>query len=302
MENKDFKSGFISIVGRPNVGKSTLLNKLLSKKISIVTDKAQTTRNRINGILTTDDCQYVFIDTPGVHKPQHELGKFMNKIALQATKGVDVILFLAPSNEWIGENDQFIIRALKERGVPTFLIITKTDLVSENDLKNKVLEWKQQDIVFDDVICISTLKDNNINVLLNKVKEKLEITGIKYYPDDMISDQPERFIIREIIREEILLQTEDEIPHSVAILIDKLDENKKIIKVIASIICERSSQKGILIGNQGKRIKNIGTNARIKLEELFNTKVYLELFVKTHKKWRNSASLIKRMGYDKDSY
>ncbi|AUB31829.1 GTPase Era [Spiroplasma floricola] len=296
------KSGFISIIGRPNVGKSTLLNTLLEKKVSIVTNKAQTTRNRINGILTHSDAQYIFVDTPGIHKAQHELGRFMNKVALSSTKGVDLILFLAPADEFIGDNDKFILNALKERDVPVFLVITKSDLVKSDRLETKVKEWKQQDFKFEKILTISSTMGNNLNELLNEIKSSLPETGIKFYPDDTFTDQPERFLIREIIREEILLQTEQEIPHSVAILIDKFEEKKDIIKVIASIICERQSQKGIIIGNKGDKIKSIGINSREKLEHLFDKKFYLELFVKTKEKWRQSASLIKQLGYDKDSY
>ncbi|QGS52102.1 GTPase Era [Spiroplasma tabanidicola] len=296
------KSGFISIIGRPNVGKSTLLNSLLEKKVSIITPKAQTTRNRINGILNKPDCQYVFVDTPGVHKAKNELDRFMNKTAIQSTKGVDAILFLAPSNEFIGENDQFILNALKERDVPTFLVITKSDLVSKEQLQAKIEEWNRQEFKFAKTISISATMGENLIDLLDEIKNVLPETGIKFYPDDQYTDQPDRFIIREIIREEILLQTEQEIPHSVAILIDKFEENTHIIKVIASIICERNSQKGIIIGNKGSKIKQIGIKSREKLEILFANKFYLELFVKVKDKWRNSASLIKQLGYDTDTY
>ncbi|WP_025363302.1 GTPase Era [Spiroplasma culicicola] len=300
MEN--IKSGFIGIIGRPNVGKSTLLNTLLEKKVAIVTNKAQTTRNRINGILTKPDCQYVFVDTPGVHKAQNELDRYMNKVALQATKGVDVILFLAPSDEYIGDNDRFILNSLKERDVPVFLIITKCDAVKPEILDQKIREWKQLEHDFLDVISISSTHNLNLDVLLEKIKEQLPETGFKFYPDEQYTDQPERFLIREVIREEILLQTEQEVPHSVAILIDKFEEKKDIIRVIASIVCERSSQKGIIIGNKGTKIKQIGIETRKKLEAIFSKQFYLELFVKTKEKWRQSASLIKQLGYDKDSY
>ncbi|WP_338984529.1 GTPase Era [Spiroplasma endosymbiont of Diplazon laetatorius] len=296
------RSGFISIIGRPNVGKSTLLNTLLEKKVSIVTDKAQTTRNRINGILTHDDAQYIFVDTPGVHKAQHELGRFMNKVALSSTKGVDIILFLAPADEFIGDNDKFILNALKERDVPVFLVITKSDLVNNERLETRIKEWKQQDFKFEKISTVSSTMGSNLQVLLDEIKNTLPETGIKFYPDETFTDQPERFLIREIIREEILLQTEQEIPHSVAILIDKFEEKKDIIKVIASIICEKQSQKGIIIGNKGAKIKSIGIKSREKLEALFDKQFYLELFVKTKEKWRRSASLIKQLGYDKDSY
>ncbi|WP_146637603.1 GTPase Era [Spiroplasma clarkii] len=296
------KSGFVSIVGRPNVGKSTLLNTLLNKKVSIVTEKAQTTRNRIQGILTTPDAQIVFVDTPGLHKVQNELDRYMNRVALQATKGTDVILLLAPSDEFIGENDRFLVKSLQERDVPVFLLITKADLVSKELLDLKIQEWKNYGYKFAKIIPVSATTGLNLPALLDEIKQVFPNTGIKFYPDDQYTDQPERFLIREIIREEILLQTEQEVPHSVAILIDKFEEKDTLIKVIASIIVERDSQKGILIGNKGSKIKAIGTEARKKLEELFNKQFYLELYVKTKAKWRQSASLIKQLGYDKDSY
>ncbi|AKX33947.1 GTP-binding protein Era [Spiroplasma litorale] len=300
MEN--FKSGFISIVGRPNVGKSTLLNTILGKKISIVTNKAQTTRNKINGILTKDDFQAVFLDTPGIHTPKHELGKFMNKVALSSVKGVDVILFLAPADEVIGENDKFILKNLAKVEAPVFLVITKTDLVSKDQLDLKIRSWKQENFNFKEVILISNNNFDSISNLLSIIKNELPSTGIKYYPNDDITDQPERFLIREIIREELLLQTDKEVPFSIAILIDKLEEDKRIIRILATIYCERKSQKPIIIGNKGSRIKNIGIESRKKIEELFGKQVYLELFVKIKENWRSSPSLIKQLGYDKDTY
>ncbi|ASP28051.1 GTP-binding protein Era [Spiroplasma corruscae] len=300
MEN--FKSGFISIVGRPNVGKSTLLNAILGQKVSIVTNKAQTTRNRINGILTKEDFQAVFLDTPGIHTPKHELGRFMNKVALSSVKGVDVVLFLAPSNEEIGENDMFILKNLSKIEVPVYLVITKVDLVKKVELDTKISKWKELDFKFKDIICISSIVLQTIENLLSVIKSNLPSTGIKYYPDDNITDQPERFLVREIIREELLMQTEQEVPYSIAILVDKIEDKPNIIKILATIYCERNSQKPIIIGNKGSKIKNIGIESRIKLEELFGKQVYLELFVKIKEGWRSSPSLIKQLGYDKDTY
>ncbi|AXK51104.1 GTPase Era [Spiroplasma alleghenense] len=297
------KSGFVSIVGRPNVGKSTLLNTFLNRKVSIVTNKAQTTRNNITGILNSkSEYQIVFVDTPGIHDHKHELGKFMNKSAMYSTKSADVILFLAPANEFIGENDNFILRALKEREVPVILVVTKKDLVDEKTLQNKISEWKEIDFKFTEIITISSTDSLNIDVLKNKIVDFLPETGIEYFPSDMFTDQPERFIVRETIREEILIQTEEEIPHSVAILIERFHEKSWIIKIMATIIVERDSQKGIIIGKGGSKIKAIGTAARIKLRSLFGKEFHLELFVKVEKKWRSSPSLIKKLGYDKDTY
>jgi GTP-binding protein Era len=296
------KSGFVSLIGRPNTGKSTLMNTILNKDISIVTDKAQTTRNKIHGIYNDDNLQIVFVDTPGVHNVKNELDRFMNKTALQATKGTDLILFLAPANEHIGKNDMFILQNLKEREIDIVLIVTKTDLVSKDQLDKKVAEWKSAYDNFVEIIPISATKRVGVDKLLTYIKNELPETGYKFYPDEMSSDQPDRFIVREIIREQILNLTSEEVPHSVAILIDEFKETPKLLRITASIIMERDSQKGIIIGARGSMIKEIGIKARERLEAIFNAKIFLELFVRTNKNWRQSASLIKRMGYDKDTY
>ncbi|KAF0850245.1 MAG: GTPase Era [Spiroplasma poulsonii] len=294
------KSGFVAIIGRPNVGKSTLLNTILNNKVAIVTAKAQTTRNRIQGIYNDNEAQIVFMDTPGIHKAHHEMGKFMNKVALSTTKAADVILFLAPVNEHIGDNDRYIIKALQERGVPIVLVVTKIDLVSKGELMVKIAEWEKVHN-FTAVIPISALKHENVPQLLTLLKDHLT-EGPQYYPDDMLTDQPEKFLIREIIREKILLLTEDEIPHSVAILIDKIEEQPTLLKIMASICVERDSQKGIVIGKNGRLIKEIGTQARLELEQILGTKIFLELFVKVVEKWRDKPSMIARLGYNKESY
>ncbi|PQP79594.1 GTPase Era [Spiroplasma sp. ChiS] len=294
------KSGFVAIVGRPNVGKSTLLNTILNNKVAIVTAKAQTTRNRIQGIYNDQESQIVFMDTPGIHKAHHEMGKFMNKVALSATKAADVILFLAPANERIGDNDRYIIKALQERAIPIFLVVTKIDLVSKGDLMVKIAEWEKIH-QFTAVIPVSAVKHKNLEILLILLKTHLEV-GPQYYPDDMLTDQPEKFLIREIIREKILLLTEDEIPHSVAIQIDKIEDQPQLLKIMASICVERDSQKGIIIGKQGRLIKKIGTQARLELEQILGTKIFLELFVKVVDKWRDKPSMIARLGYNKESY
>ena len=294
------KSGFVAIVGRPNVGKSTLLNTILNNKVAIVTAKAQTTRNRIQGIYNDQESQIVFMDTPGIHKAHHEMGKFMNKVALSATKAADVILFLAPANERIGDNDRYIIKALQERAIPIVLVVTKIDLVSKGDLMVKIAEWEKIH-QFTAVIPVSAVKHKNLETLLILLKTHLEV-GPQYYPDDMLTDQPENFLIREIIREKILLLTEDEIPHSVAILIDKIEDQPQLLKIMASICVERDSQKGIIIGKQGRLIKKIGTQARLELEQILGTKIFLELFVKVVDKWRDKPSMIARLGYNKESY
>ncbi len=287
-------------MGRPNVGKSTLLNTILNNKVAIVTAKAQTTRNRIQGIYNDKESQIVFMDTPGIHKAHHEMGKFMNKVALSTTKAADVILFLAPVNERIGDNDRYIIKALQEREIPIILVVTKIDLVSKSDLMVKIAEWEKIH-QFTAIIPISAVKHQNMGELLTLLKGHLT-EGPQYYPDDMLTDQPEKFLIREIIREKILLLTEEEIPHSVAILIDKLEDKLQLLKIMASICVERDSQKGIIIGKQGRLIKQIGTQARLELEQILGTKIFLELFVKVVDKWRDKPSMIARLGYNKESY
>jgi GTP-binding protein Era len=296
------KSGFVSLVGRPNTGKSTLMNTILGKDISIVTDKAQTTRNKINGIYNKDNLQIVFVDTPGVHNVKNELDRFMNRTALQATKGTDLILFLAPANEHIGKNDLFILQNLKDREIEIVLLITKIDTVSKAELDAKIAEWKGVAKDIKKIIPISAVAGAGLNELMVEIAANIPETGYKFYPDEMSSDQPERFIVREIIREQILNLTSEEVPHSVAILIDEFKETKTLLRVTASIVMERESQKGIIIGAKGAMIKTIGIKAREKMESIFGSKVFLELFVRTNKNWRQSASLIKRMGYDKDTY
>jgi GTP-binding protein Era len=296
------KSGFVSLVGRPNTGKSTLMNTILGKDISIVTDKAQTTRNKINGIYNKDNLQIVFVDTPGVHNVKNELDRFMNRTALQATKGTDLILFLAPANEHIGKNDLFILQNLKDREIEIVLLITKIDTVSKDELDAKIVEWKGVAKDIKKIIPISAVAGAGLNELMAEIAANIPETGYKFYPDEMSSDQPERFIVREIIREQILNLTSEEVPHSVAILIDEFKETKTLLRVTASIVMERESQKGIIIGAKGAMIKTIGIKAREKMESIFGSKVFLELFVRTNKNWRQSASLIKRMGYDKDTY
>jgi GTP-binding protein Era len=296
------KSGFVSLVGRPNTGKSTLMNTILGKDISIVTDKAQTTRNKINGIYNKDNLQIVFVDTPGVHNVKNELDRFMNRTALQATKGTDLILFLAPANEHIGKNDLFILQNLKDREIEIVLLITKIDTVSKDELDAKIAEWKGVAKDIKKIIPISAVAGAGLNELMAEIAANIPETGYKFYPDEMSSDQPERFIVREIIREQILNLTSEEVPHSVAILIDEFKETKTLLRVTASIVIERESQKGIIIGAKGAMIKTIGIKAREKMESIFGSKVFLELFVRTNKNWRQSASLIKRMGYDKDTY
>lgn len=300
-ENQGFKSGFISIIGRPNVGKSTLLNHLVGQKIAIMSDKPQTTRNKIQGILTLDDAQMIFIDTPGMHKPKHKLGDFMVKIATNTLNEVDLILFMVNATERFGRGEAFILEKLQEVKTPVFLVINKIDLVHPDDLLLIIDEYKDK-YPFAEIVPVSALQGNNTERLVEVIKEYLP-EGPKYYPDEQITDHPERFIIAELIREKILHLTREEIPHSVAVVIDKITRMESgTVHVMATIIVERPSQKGIIIGKQGRMLKEIGKRARVEIELLLGSKVFLELWVKVQKDWRDKASLIREFGYREDEY
>lgn len=295
-----FKSGFVSIVGRPNAGKSTFLNQVLKTKLAIMSDVAQTTRNTIQGIYTDDESQIVFIDTPGVHKPQDRLGSFMNTSALNSIYGADVILFMAPANETIGRGDLYIINRLKEAEIPVYLILNKVDLISKEAVLQKLTQW-QELFPFKEIIPISAKTGLQVDYLLKIIKNELN-EGPKYYEDDQLTDHPERFIIAEFIREKVLHHTHEEVPHSVAILIDKIEEVNNRLEVIASIVVTRSSQKGIIIGKQGALIRKIRLAARKDIREFLGMDVDLELFVKVEKDWRNKGKYLKELGYNEDEY
>jgi len=298
-----FKSGFVAIVGRPNVGKSTFLNRVLRQKIAIMSDKAQTTRNKIQGVMTDNDSQIVFIDTPGIHKPRHELGKFMTDLALGTLNEVDMVIFMTPANEKIGPGDRFIIEHLKRVKKPVFLVINKIDTIKKDELFEVVANFKNEH-EFDEVIPISATTGENVETLLEVIKGNLE-EGPQFYPSDFITDHPERFIISELIREKVLHLTHEEIPHSVAVVIDEIfrdDEQEELINVSATVIVERKSQKGILIGKQGKMLKEIGTLARRDIVNLLGSKIYLELWVKVQKDWRNKKIHLTDFGYSNKEY
>ena len=296
-----FKSGFISIVGRPNVGKSTLLNQILKTKIAIMSDKAQTTRNTLQGIYTDDEAQMIFIDTPGIHKPKDLLGSFMNTTAINSAYGVDIVLFMAPVNETIGKGDRYILSRLKEQEAPVFLVLNKIDMVSKEALIKQLDLWNQE-FDFAEIIPISSLKDNNIDVLLNVIKNYLK-EGQAYYDSDSITNHPERFIVSEFIREKVLHFTHEEIPHSIAIVIEKMDGNDKNVEILATIVVNRKSQKGMLIGKQGAMIKKIRLAAQKEIKKLLGLeKVYLELYVRVEKDWRSKQRYLKQFGYDEDDY
>lgn len=293
-----FRSGFVSIVGRPNVGKSTLINALVKQKIAITSERAQTTRNSIQGVVTTDDYQIVFVDTPGIHKPKHSLGESMNQQAYNALYDGDVVLFLAPINEAIGPGDLFILERIKMVKVPVILVITKCDL--EGDLKAKADLWAQH-FTFAHTIGISSTMQQNLDQLQNLIVPYLE-EGPKYFPDDQVMNYSPRFLIAEIIREKVLYLTEEEIPHSVAIIIDQLKDEDDQLEIIASVVVERKSQKGIVIGKQGQMIKQIRVLAQRDLKRIFQKSIYLELFVKDEKDWRNKKKYLREYAYQEDSF
>ena len=298
---KSFKSGFVAIVGRPNVGKSTFMNYVLGQKIAIMSDKAQTTRNKIQGVYTKDNAQIVFLDTPGIHKPKHELGEFMVKSAYSALKEVDAVLFMVNVSEKRGPGDDFIIEKLKGIKTPIFLVLNKIDLVTPEVLLERVESYKDV-LDFAGVFSISVLQGNNVNELMEALIEALP-EGPQYYPADQITDHPEYFVVSELIREKILQLTQEEIPHSVAVTVDKMqkDEFDKV-HVYANIIVERKSQKGIIIGKGGRLLKEIGTRARRDIQQLLGNKVYLELWVKVEKDWRKRKSNLQEYGYKDTDY
>lgn len=298
---KPFKSGFVAIVGRPNVGKSTFMNYVLGQKIAIMSDKAQTTRNKIQGVYTKDDAQIVFLDTPGIHKPKHELGEFMVKSAYSALKEVDAVLFMVNVSEKRGPGDDFIIEKLKGIKTPIFLVLNKIDLVTPEVLLERVESYKDA-LGFAGVFPISVLQGNNVNELMEGLINALP-EGPQYYPADQITDHPEYFVVSELIREKILQLTQEEIPHSVAVTVDKMqkDEFDKV-HVYANIIVERKSQKGIIIGKGGRLLKEIGTRARRDIQQLLGNKVYLELWVKVEKDWRKRKSNLQEYGYRDTDY
>lgn len=302
MQSKaDFRSGFVAIIGRPNVGKSTLLNRVLGQKIAIMSDKAQTTRNKIQGIYTDKDSQIIFMDTPGIHKPKHALGEFMLETAYSALKEVEIVLFLINANEPIGRGDKFIIDKLKSLKTPIYLIINKIDLVSPESVL-KTIETYRKELPFVHVIPISALQGNNVDNMLDTIKSHLPV-GPQYYPADQVSDHPEYFVVAEFIREKVLQLTKEEIPHSVAVVVDQMQKNAQgKVHVFATIIVERSSQKGIVIGKGGKLLKEIGTRARQDIERLLGEKVFLELWVKVQKDWRDKQSSLSDYGYRAKDY
>ena len=293
-----FKSGFVTIVGRPNVGKSTLLNEIMGEKLSIVSNKPQTTRNNIQTILTGDNHQLVFVDTPGIHKPKHKLGEYMVNAAKDSIKEVDLILFLINPEEEIGRGDKFIIETLKNQKAPIFLVVNKIDEFTQERVA-KTLQMYSQELEFKEIIPISALKGKNVDKLVELMIEAMP-EGPKYYPDDMITDVQERFVISEIIREKALRTLREEIPHGIAVDIIQMKQSPNgTWHIEVDMLCEKDSHKGIIIGKNGQSLKRIGESARYEIERFLQSKVNLKIWVKVRKEWRDNQNLLKELGYKK---
>ncbi|CAM3116588.1 GTPase Era [Paenibacillus lupini] len=294
-----FRSGFVAIIGRPNVGKSTLMNHLIGQKIAIMSDKPQTTRNKIHGVYTTETSQIVFLDTPGIHKPQSKLGDYMMKTAEGALKEVEAVLFLIDVAEGFGGGDRFIIEQLKKVDTPVFLVMNKIDKVQPEQLLATITQYKDM-YPFAEVVPISALQGNNVDTLLAQLQKYLP-EGPQYYPADQITDHPEQFVVSELIREKILHMTREEIPHSIAVGIEdmRVQENG-VVYIGAVIFVERDSQKGIIIGKKGALLKEVGKQARRDIEALLGSRTFLELWVKVKKDWRNQERVLKDFGFRHD--
>ena len=294
------KSGFVGLVGRPNVGKSTLLNALIGKKVAITSDKPQTTRNLIQGIRTDSDTQMVFVDTPGIHKPKNKLGKILNKEAYLTLNDVDVILFLVDITESLGKGDLFVIDMLKKVTVPVILVINKIDKLPKEEILRKIDEYKDL-YNFSEIVPISAYKRDNVDRLINVLKAKLT-DNIKYYDEEMYTDKPVNFMVGELIREKILDLTKEEVPHSVSVVVEKMEYNKDAVNIISTIVVDRENLKKILVGKNGSMIKEIGTRARKDIEPLLGKNVYLELFVKVIPKWRDREKFLNEIGFQEFNF
>lgn len=291
------KSGFVALIGRPNVGKSTLLNFLVGQKVAIMSDKPQTTRNRIQGVFTSDEGQIVFLDTPGIHKPHHKLGDYMVRTAINTLKEVDLVCLLVDATESKGTGDQFVIDQLKKINTPVYLLINKIDAVPREHLL-QIIEAYKDAYDFQEIIPISALKGENVDLLRRFLFQVLP-EGPQYYPADQVTDHPERFVVAELIREKVLHLTREEIPHSVAVEVEQMQyrKEKDMLYINAIIYTERDSQKAILIGKRGDMLKEIGKRARIDIENLLGSKAYLELWVKVKEDWRNRDIMLRNFGF-----
>ena len=294
-EQKEFSSGYVAIIGRPNVGKSTLLNSILNEKVAIVTSKPQTTRNRIVGIKNVTNAQIIFIDTPGIHKPKHKLGETMVKTSLESLEGVDIVLFLVEPRE-PGKGDHSILTMLRKVRGTVILVINKIDTIRKEKLL-PLIDYFKSAYHFNDIIPVSALKRDGIELLIHSIARNLP-QGPQYYPDDMITDQFERFMVSEIIREKVMSLTREELPHSIAVdIIDWTERKNGLIEIRAHIYVERESQKAIIIGKKGAMLKSIGMAARLEIEKLLHAKVFLEIWTKVKKHWRNDPRILKELGY-----
>ena len=298
-----FRSGFVSIIGRPNAGKSTLLNALVGEKVAIVTHKPQTTRNRIQGIVNTKNKkgkivgQVIFIDTPGVHKPDSPLSRRMMQEVYEALEGRDLVLLIVDVTQKFGAGDQFVLGLLKKVDSPAFLLLNKIDLIDKRKLLAIIAEYSQR-YDFKEVIPISATKKDGLKLLLEAVVNALPV-GPRYFPEDQITDQPERFLVSEIIREKVLIVAAQEVPYATAVVVEQFEEGEKLVRIAATIYCEREGQKAILIGQRGAMLKKIGTSARLDIEKLLGTKVFLQLFVKIRENWRGSRAFLDDLDWRK---
>ena len=297
---KGFKSGFVALIGRPNVGKSTLMNQIIGQKIAITPKKPQTTRNKIQTVYTCDEGQIVFLDTPGIHKAKNKLGEYMVSVAEKTLKEVDLIMWLVEPDTFIGAGEQHIAEQLKGIQVPVILVINKTDTVKQDEVLSFIDAYRKI-LDFDEIIPASALRGKNVDTIVEQIFKYLP-EGPMYYDEDTVTDQPMRQIVAELIREKALHALDEEIPHGIAVTIERMKKrrHKDIYDIEATIVCERDSHKGIIIGKQGSMLKKIGTNARYEIEQQLNTKVNLQIWVKVRKDWRDSELLMKNYGYKED--
>jgi GTP-binding protein Era len=292
-----YKSGFVTVIGRPNVGKSTLLNTILGEKVSIISDKPQTTRNKIQCVYTEENLQIVFLDTPGIHNPKNKLGEYMVKMSRSTLEEVDIITFMVDDSKYIGSLDDKIIKYIKDISTPKILLINKIDKINKEELGDIINTYDKMGL-FQEIIPISASENLNVSSYLDAVKKYLK-EGPQYFPEDMITDQPERLIISELIREKVLYYLDEEVPHGIFVAVDMINERKEknLIDVYATIYCEKESHKGIVIGKNGRKLKGIGKSAREDIEKLLGSQINLQLWVKVEKNWRDKENKIKYFGY-----
>lgn len=298
MNKKNFKSGFAAIIGMPNVGKSTLLNLIAGQKIAIISDKPQTTRNKILAVYTTDEEQIIFTDTPGIHKPHNKLSEYMVRIANESMQDTDVIIFVVDAEKGIRETERQIAEQIAKTGLPCILVINKIDLVRKEMLLPQIADYSNL-YDFEEIVPISAKKGDGAELLIDKIRSYLE-DGPQFYDEDTVTDQPEKQIAAEIIREKMLRLLDKEVPHGIAIGIDKMQEGDKLTSIYATVYCEKASHKGIIIGKGGEMLKRIGSSARRDIEEMLDKKVFLQLWVKIKTDWRNSDTMIKNFGYENE--